>query len=171
VDIVSDGEMRRWYFVQSFYSRFEGLELEEPLRKQGVYGYDSPPRYHPVERLRAPSGLGIVDEFHYLRRNTDRAIKATCPGPLTLTIHIRLKDDRIYKDRLELAYEVADTVNAELKALVAAGATFIQIDEPSYSIIPGSSKEWIKLFNRTVAGVEAKIALHVCFGNLGSRPR
>src|SRR5438874_6342796 len=111
VDIVSDGEMRRWYFVQSFYSRFEGLELEEPLRKQGVYGYDSPPRYHPVERLRAPRGLGIVDEFHYLRQNTERAIKATCPGPLTLTIHIRLKDDRLYKDRLELAYEVADTVN------------------------------------------------------------
>jgi 5-methyltetrahydropteroyltriglutamate--homocysteine methyltransferase len=171
IDIVTDGEMRRWYFVQSFYGRFEGLEGEEPLRKQGVYGYDSPPRYHPVARLRVPHGLGIVEEFQYLQRNTERAIKATCPGPLTLTIHIRLKDDRVYKDRLELAYEVSGAVNAELKALVQAGATFIQLDEPSYSIIPGSSREWINLFNQTVAGVDAKIALHVCFGNLGSRPR
>jgi 5-methyltetrahydropteroyltriglutamate--homocysteine methyltransferase len=171
VDIITDGEMRRWYFVQSFYNRFQGLEQEEPLRKQGVYGYDSPPRYHPVERLQVPQGLGIVEEFRYLQQNTDRPIKATCPGPLTLTIHIRLKDDRLYKDRLELAYEVSDAVNAELKALVAAGATYIQLDEPSFSIIPGSSRDWIDLFNRTVAGVEAKLALHVCFGNLGSRPR
>ncbi len=171
VDIISDGEMRRWYFVQSFYGKMDGLEPEEPLRKTGVYGYDSVPRYHPVRRITVPHGLGIVEEYKYLRAHTTRRTKATCPGPLTLTIHIRLKDDRVYKDRLELAWEFAEVINAELKGLVDAGADFIQIDEPSYSIIPGTLSDYVQLFNRAVEGVRAKIALHICFGNLASRPR
>ena len=36
VDVITDGEMRRWYFVQSFYKRFEGLESIGVLRKVGV---------------------------------------------------------------------------------------------------------------------------------------
>ena len=171
VDVITDGEMRRWYFVQSFYRRFEGLEARATLRKTGVYGYDSVPRWWPVERIRVPDGLGIVEEYQYAKAVSEKPLKATCPGPLTLTIHIGLKDDTIYKDRMELAYEFADCVNRELKGLVEAGATFIQLDEPSFSIVPGSSEDWIDLFNRTVGGVDAKIGLHICFGNLGSRPR
>ncbi|HEX2514363.1 MAG TPA: methionine synthase, partial [Chloroflexota bacterium] len=49
IDVVTDGEMRRWYFVQGFYDGFTGLETLPPLRTQGVYGYDSPPRYRPLE--------------------------------------------------------------------------------------------------------------------------
>ncbi|HXH08272.1 MAG TPA: methionine synthase [Alphaproteobacteria bacterium] len=171
VDVITDGEMRRWMFVQGFYRYFHGLEQEEPLRKMGVYGYDSPVRYHLVEPITAPGGLGVVEEFRYLQAHTERPIKVTCPGPLTLGIHIRLKDTRVYQDRLELSYALACIVNRELKRVVAAGAQFIQIDEPSYAIIPGEIKQWIDLFNTTVEGVEAKIALHICFGNLASRPR
>ena len=48
---------------------------------------------------------------------------------------------------------------------------FIQLDEPSFAIIPGSLNDWLELYNACVDGVDAKLALHVCFGNLGSRPR
>jgi 5-methyltetrahydropteroyltriglutamate--homocysteine methyltransferase len=171
IDVITDGEMRRWYFVQSFYQRFTGLEPVGVLRKVGVYGYDSAPRYRPTQRLTVPQGLGIVDEFTYLRQHTRSKVKATCPGPLTLTIHIQLKDDRVYRNRLDLAWEMAGAVNAELKALVDAGATFIQLDEPSFAIIPGETAEWVRLVNAALDGVRAKLALHVCFGNLGSRPR
>ena len=61
--------------------------------------------------------------------------------------------------------------HAELKALVAAGADYIQVDEPSAAIVPGQIDEYVKMFNACVAGVQAKIAYHVCFGNLLSRPR
>jgi 5-methyltetrahydropteroyltriglutamate--homocysteine methyltransferase len=171
VDVITDGEMRRWYFVQSFYKRFEGLESVGVLRKVGVYGYDSAPRYRPLQRLAVPHGLGIVEEFDYLKRNTNSRIKATCPGPLTLTIHIQLRDTSIYKNRLDLAWEMAGAVNAELKALAAAGAELIQIDEPSFAIIPGEAAEWVRVLNAALDGVPAKLAVHVCFGNLGSRPR
>ena len=55
--------------------------------------------------------------------------------------------------------------------MVDNGANFIQIDEPSFAIVPGELNEWIKLFNETVKNVKAKIALHICFGNLASRSR
>ncbi len=45
IDLITDGEMRRWKFVQSFYSRMTGLTSQEPLRILGPEGYDSVPRY------------------------------------------------------------------------------------------------------------------------------
>lgn len=170
VDIITDGEMRRWMFVQSFYSRMTGLERQAPLRKQGPNAYDSVPRYVARERISVPHGLGIVEEFNFLKAHTTTATKATCPGPATISIHVRERPS-VYKNRLELANEFVKPINAELKALVEAGAGYIQIDEPSHSIIGGSAKDYVDLFNRTVEGVNARIALHICFGNLASRPR
>jgi 5-methyltetrahydropteroyltriglutamate--homocysteine methyltransferase len=169
IDIISDGEMRRWYFVQSFYKRMTGIVEEAPLRTVGLYGYDSPQRYRATEKVTIPEGLGIVEEYLYAKAHTDKPIKVTCPGPLTLTMHIR--PGEAYKSRLDLAWDVAQVINAELKALEAAGAEFIQLDEPSFAIIPGELNEWVSLYNSTVQGINAKLALHVCFGNLASRPR
>ena len=169
VDIISDGEMRRWYFVQSFYRRMSSLAEEPPLRKVGLYGYDSPQRYRAVGKVTVPEGLGIVEEFEYAKAHTSKPLKATCPGPLTLTMHIQPGD--AYKSRMEVGWEFAGVINAELKALVEAGADYIQLDEPSFAIIPGELQEWLNLYNAAVEGVNAKLALHVCFGNLASRPR
>ena len=62
IDIITDGEMRRWYFVQSFYRRMENLIERPPLRKVGVYGYDSPKRYIATDKVSIPDGLGITEE-------------------------------------------------------------------------------------------------------------
>ena len=169
IDIITDGEMRRSHFVQSFYKKMDGIVQDPPLRLTGIEGYDSPPRYHTTKKVKIPKGLGIIEEFKYLKTQTNKPLKVTCPGPLTLTIHIRPKEG--YKDRLELAWDFVDVINSELKELVKLGAEFIQIDEPSYAIIPGSDKDWIELYNACVKDINAKIALHVCFGNFSSRPR
>src|SRR5262249_37885750 len=73
--------------------------------------------------------------------------------------------------RLALCWDLVPAVNTELKALAAAGADWIQIDEPSAAIVPGQLGEYVKMFNAAVEGVRAKIGYHVCFGNLLSRPR
>jgi 5-methyltetrahydropteroyltriglutamate--homocysteine methyltransferase len=172
IDIVCDGEMRRFFFVQTFYGKMEGLEPIEPLRKTGLYAYDSAPRYRPVRKIAIPRGLGVVDEFRYLTTQTERPVKATVPGPVTLSIHIQLRPGDAYQgDRLALCWDMVPAVNAELKALVDAGADYIQIDEPSAAIVPGQIDEYVKMFNACVDGVRARIAYHVCFGNLLSRPR
>jgi 5-methyltetrahydropteroyltriglutamate--homocysteine methyltransferase len=172
IDIVCDGEMRRFFFVQTFYGRMEGLEAVEPLRKTGLYAYDSVPRYRVCSRIEVPGGLGTVDDFRYLRTQTDRPTKATLPGPVTLSIHIQTRPGDAYdRDRLALTWDLVPAVRAELLALAAAGADYIQIDEPSAAIVPGQIDDYVKMFNACVEGVTARIALHVCFGNLLSRPR
>ena len=173
IDTITDGEMRRWYFVQNFYGRMEGLVERPVLRKTGLYAYDSVPRYRVQDRVQVPQGLGIVEEYQFLKQNAGegQAIKACCPGPLTLTMHIQLRDGDPYQDRVELGYEFAGAINRELKALEELGCQEFQIDEPSFGIIPGKLSNCVDLINTALEGVNARKNLHLCFGNLGSRPR
>src|SRR5262245_3728962 len=162
VDVICDGEMRRFFFVQTFYAKMDGLDPIEPLRKTGLYAYDSAPRYRPRERIKVPRGLGVVDEFRYLKTQTDKPVKATCPGPVTLSIHVQLRPGDPYdNDRLALCWDFVPAINAELRALADAGADYIQIDEPSAAIVPGQIGEYVKVFNAWGEGVRARIAYHV----------
>ena len=169
VDIVSDGEMRRVNFIVGFYGRLRGIEAMEPPRKMGAPHWDTEEPYRVVERITAPEGLGIVGDFRLARQATRHPMKATCPGPITLSIPLRRGG--VYGSHEAMVEDLVPIVNAELKGLVEAGADFIQIDEPNFAMRQGEAKPWIEIFNATVKGVKAKIALHVCFGNLTSRPR
>ncbi|MFQ3632969.1 methionine synthase [Roseiflexus sp.] len=169
VDIVSDGEMRRaGFFTAAFYGFLTGLRELPPQRRIGVAGHDQRESYEAVEPITAPAGLGLAAEFDYVKQRTTRPIKMPCPGPFTLAGRIR--PGALYKTRWEVAEALAPIINAELKALVAAGCTFIQIDEPSIAVHPDAPRTFVELFNATVAGVDAKIGLHLCFGNYVGRP-
>src|SRR5579883_2168412 len=149
VDVVSDGEMRRaGFFTAEFYAHLTGLRVLEPIS--------------------APQGLGVVAEYQYARNRTKHPIKVTIPGPFTLSG--RLVTGRVYKQRLDAAWAFVPILNAELKALVEAGADFIQIDEPSPAIHPESKAEFAALFNAAVKGITARLAAHLCFGNYAGRP-
>ena len=168
VDVLTTGEMPRVRFIRSFYTRITGLRTITPSRQVGVPHYDSYTSFEPEERLAAPEGLGIVEEWQLARRLTDRPLKATCPGPYTLLVPMRTGGP--YRDRDSLVADVTAIVNRELRALAGAGAELIQIDEPNFVILGGEAKRLVEIFNATVDGVRAKITLHVCFGNLHGRP-
>jgi len=172
LDILTDGEIGRQRFLWNVVERFEGLKLIPPARKLGMISYDSAPHFETQTKVSAPSGLGLIEEYRFVRTLTARPLKICCPGPLTLALPITIRDAYPRNDILPLLYDLADLVNAELRQLVAEGATFIQIDEPSAT---GGTRdvpvnEVVKIFNRTVEGVKAKIALHICFGNNQGRP-
>ncbi|MBZ0283234.1 MAG: methionine synthase [Anaerolineae bacterium] len=169
VDIITDGEMRRiGFFTAEFYSHMTGLTEMPPRRKMGVVGHDQRESYEAAEPVQAPNGLGLVEEYEYLKTHTNHPIKMPIPGPYTLAG--RIKPGAVYKDRMEVSYALAEIINREMKALVAAGADFIQVDEPSYAVHAHSPKAFVDLFNTTVAGVNAKIGVHLCFGNFVGRP-
>ena len=90
------------------------------------------------------------------------------PGPYTLLVPLRLGG--AYRDKDTLLADLVAIVNAECRALVEAGADFIQVDEPHHGMYAGSVHDVTRGINQAVAGVEAKIAVHVCFGNLYGRP-
>ena len=171
LDILSDGEIRRQRFLWNVVEKLSGLSVVPAQRKLGVMSYDSAPRFETVERVGAPDGFGLVQEYTDVRKLTRKPIKVCCPGPLTIVMPITPKGG-YDGDYMPLLYDLAELVNRELKQVVAAGATFIQIDEPSAvgrtPVLP--VEETVALFNRTVEGLEAKIALHICFGNNQGRP-
>jgi 5-methyltetrahydropteroyltriglutamate--homocysteine methyltransferase len=169
IDIITDGEVRRLDgYVDSYYAIIEGIRPLPVRRKLGPWGYDQQTRYEAVGPIETPpGGLGIVKEFEYLRARTTRATKATCAGPLTFGS--RIFPGTVYAGVVDIAERFADVINAELQALVAAGADFIQIDEPARGNVTG--EEMARLFNRATEGVRARLAFHICFGNRYGRSR
>ena len=169
LDIITDGEVRRLDgYVDSYYAIIKGIEPLPVRRKAGPWGYDQQTRYEAVGRIEAPAGgLGIIKEFAYLKAHTSRRTKATCAGPLTFGS--RIHPGTIYKGVVDVAERFADVINEELKGLVAAGADFIQLDEPARGNVSG--EEMARLFNRAIEGVKARLAFHICFGNRFGRSR
>ena len=169
VDVVTDGEMRRFgAFFRTYLRRINGIAMLPPERTLGDQGYDTKESYEVTGKISAPQGLGIVAEFRYLKEHATKPTKATCTGPTTFAAGVRIKSG--YRDQKELAWDFVSIINRELKALVAAGADFIQVDEPAFSEIHKDGKEMATIFNATVDGVKAKIAMHICFGNHRGRP-
>lgn len=172
IDVISDGEMRRTAgYYRGYMDRIENLPpaKQPPLRQLGLIHYDFIRRRDVVGPIGASEGLGIVEEFKFLKQHTKKPVKATCAGPLNFARECNIIGH--YKSLFDLAYDFAKIINAELKGLAAAGADFIQVDEPSYVHLKEEPTEMAKLFNATVEGVKAKVALHVCFGTHAGRPR
>jgi len=168
IDVLTTGEMGRVRFIIGFYDHLKGIRTMDEPRKLGQPHWDTNTPFEVVERVAAPAGLGIVDEFKLARSLTGKPLKATVPGPYTLMFPLRLGGG--YRDRDSLLADLVGIVNAECRALVAAGADFIQIDEPHSGMYAGTAPNFTQGVNRAVEGVAAKIAVHVCFGNLYGRP-
>ncbi len=168
IDVITDGEMRRNDFNLGFYQRIRGVEPLPAPRLLGPEGHDQRGKWRVNEPITAPDGLGCLEDFAYVLSIADRPVKAAVPGPFTLSG--RMQTGGVYQDRLEAAWAFVPIVNAECKSLVQAGATLIQVDEPSVAVYPERLGECVELFNAAVEGVNARIASHLCFGNFRGRP-
>ena len=169
VDILSDGEMRRVDFIVSFPKRLRGIRELPQARRLGAEGHDQRPKYAIEGPLAAPDGLGIVEEFRFLRKRVEGPVKITVPGPHTLAGRL-VADGQNYKTRDDITYALAPIVRRELEDLAKAGADLIQIDEPSIACYKENLQSFARIFNETVKGIDAKLAIHLCFGNYRARP-
>src|SRR5437588_1645897 len=88
LDVITDGEQTRLDFNLSFYGYLEGIELEgKPPRRWGPPAHDQRGKHVITGELRAPRGLGAVEEFQRLQRlaPSGPTLKASVPGPYTLS--------------------------------------------------------------------------------------
>src|SRR6478609_5702960 len=173
VDIVSDGEMRRaGFFTAEFYRHVTGVRALPPARRLGAGAHDQQHRFEVLEPIAAPDGLGVVAEYRYAVTRTTRPLKVTLPGPYTLSGRLTYGPGQVYATRNAAAEAFVPILRAELDGLVAAGADFIQIDEPSPAIHPEAPADFSALFNAAVAPVvgRARLGAHLCFGNYLGRP-
>ena len=183
LDVVTDGEQTRLDFNLSFYGYLEGIDLEShPPRRFGPPAHDQRGKHRVTGELRAPRGLGAVEEFQRAQRllatHASRVgthglpvLKASVPGPYTLSG--RLLPNEQYKDRWALTEALLPLVRSELEALVKAGCREICVDEPSMSCYAHREdpKRFVDLFNRTVEPIvgRCRIGTHLCFGNYKAR--
>ncbi len=175
IDVISDGEMRRaGFFTAEFYRHLTGLRALEPARRLGAGAHDQQHRFAVVEPIAAPDGLGVVDEFRFARTRTTRPLRVTLPGPFTLSGRLTSGPGEVYPTRVAAAEAFVPILAAEIAGLVSAGATLIQVDDPSPAIHPDAPGDFAGLFNAAVApalGVPGvRLAAHLCFGNYLGRP-
>jgi len=173
IDIVSDGEMRRaGFFTAEFYRHLTGVRALPADRRLGAGGHDQQHRFEVTEPIAAPDGLGVVAEFRYAVSRATRPLKVTIPGPYTLSGRLRTGAGEVYRERNAAAEAFVPILRAEVEGLVAAGASFIQIDDPSPAIHPDAPSDFAALFNAVVEPVAGRVRLgaHLCFGNYLGRP-
>ncbi|MGA7262592.1 MAG: uroporphyrinogen decarboxylase family protein [Stellaceae bacterium] len=160
IDIITDGEIRRESYSNRFATALSGIDLDNPAAVPGRTGgsVTVPRVVGPIRWLRPVEGRDV----EFLRRNTDRTIKITLPGPFTMS---RQAKNEYYEDEEELVMDYAAAVNAELRDLKAAGADVIQLDEPWVQARPDEARRLaLPAINRALEGIPGPTALHLCFG-------
>ncbi|HYL55405.1 MAG TPA: uroporphyrinogen decarboxylase family protein [Gemmatimonadales bacterium] len=160
IDIITDGEIRRESYSNRFATALEGMDLDNPGTALDRTGHPNPvPRVvGPIRRTRPVE----VRDVQFLRANTDRTIKATLPGPFTMS---QQAQDDYYHDEEALAMALAEAVNEEVRALFEAGADVVQLDEPYLQARSEKASRFaVKAINRALEGITGTTALHTCFG-------
>ncbi len=160
IDIITDGEIRRESYSNRFATALEGMDLDNPGTALDRTGHPNPVprvvgpirRVHPVE----------VRDVEFLRSTTTKTIKATLPGPFTMS---QQAQDDFYHDEEALAMALAEAVNEEVRDLFAAGADVVQLDEPYLQARAEKAQRFaVKAINRALDGIGGTTALHTCFG-------
>jgi 5-methyltetrahydropteroyltriglutamate--homocysteine methyltransferase len=182
IDIVSDGELRRDNDVDYFLARIPGVHIPQRAKTDYFDYYDAevvrplpegPLTEGPLTGAGAGPGaspglgLGLADDFRFTRQLTQRPVKFSFTGPFSLSRRIR---DGAYSQPGDLVRALARRLNAEARELAAAGADFLQIDEPFLAGYPEHVELAVEAVNLVVEGVPATWALHVCYGNRYARP-
>ena len=159
--VIGDGEQSRQHFVHGFLERVAGIDFEHKV-EMGIRN----DRYKAmVPQVVAPLQLmGRVHETEarFLRAHTQRKIKFTLPGPMTIVDTVA---DRFYGDRVKMAFAFAELLNQEALALQADGVDVIQFDEPAFNVYMDDAADWgVKALERAAQGLSCTTAVHICYG-------
>jgi 5-methyltetrahydropteroyltriglutamate--homocysteine methyltransferase len=160
LDIITDGEIRRESYSNRFATALDGMDIDNPGTAIDRTGHPNPvPRVTGKIRRNRPVE---VEDLAFLRRNTERKVKITLPGPFTMA---QQAQNDFYADQRALALDLAEAVRAEIADLFAAGADLVQIDEPYLQARAEQAREYaIEAIDRALAGAAGPVALHTCFG-------
>jgi 5-methyltetrahydropteroyltriglutamate--homocysteine methyltransferase len=188
---VTDGEFRRTYFHIDFLEQLQGVETRGGLTAHfhGAKGdVDfAPPVLHVTGKVRHVVPIQVAD-FEYLKSVTKRTPKVTIPSPTML--HFRGGRDAIsrqaYPDLEAFFADVGAAYRAEIKALAAAGCTYLQLDDTNLAYLCDPKmregarsrgddpnelpRRYARLINMAVAERPPgmTICTHLCRGNFKS---
>ena len=125
LDLIADGQVR-WDDDQTHIARgLEGFEIG------GLVRYFDTNTYYRQPTVSGPVGWRkpvLVRDYEFAAAHSAKPVKAMLTGPYTLAA---LSTDSHYGDRRRLVLDLAQALHQEAQALAAAGAPFIQVNEPA----------------------------------------
>ena len=193
LEVVTDGEFRRFMFTGSFYDSVDGLQVGgdgvpffdadgNELRYQGLPVVNS-----RLRKIDSPA----VRETEFLRSITDARFKVTFPCGSFFELPFVYKNgvtEKVYDSHEELVGHMMSIQREQIDEAVAAGLKYVQLDYPLYPMLldqqyldifaamDGSTFD--SLMDRCIAADRAIIdglpddvtrAIHLCRGNWKSR--
>jgi 5-methyltetrahydropteroyltriglutamate--homocysteine methyltransferase len=164
LDVVTDGEQRRRHYIWGFFEGLEGIDtinLGKRMQRGGRYHKEiSAARMVGEPEWRGPI---FADAMRATGRMTDKPVKVTLPGPMTIVDS--LIDTIGGRSEEQLALRFAELLNREALSLQEAGAAVIQFDEPAFNVYVDKVKDWgIAALERAAQDVAVTKAVHICYG-------
>lgn len=177
LDYVFDGEVHRIEMYEhpirnsngfTFYGHVRSFDSKYYLKAAatGEVGFLRP--YH-------------LEEYEYISKIAKKPVKVPITGPYTLadwsfnehylkkvgrTHRTQSPKDRLSEARRELTLDIAEKIiRPNIKALLKAGASVIQIDEPAATTKPDEAELFAEAFNEATKGLQASFPVHVCFSD------
>ncbi len=165
MDVIGDGEQARQHFVHGFLEQVDGIDFENKVTmgiRNNRYDAQVPQVVGPL-RLK---GRVHALEARIARAHTQRTLKFTLPGPMTIVDTVA---DRFYgvgqEGKIKMAFAFAELLNQEALALQADGVDIIQFDEPAFNVYMEDAADWgVQALERAVQGLTCKTAVHICYG-------
>ena len=189
IDVVTDGEQRRYAFFGHLIDSFDGFDKEGgwaiPFRdeKGEELVFKRPVVVEKLRRRRSMCG----EEWTFLRGVAKRPGKVTMiSAQQAAAYYDPEKSKGAYKTRDEYLADIVDVSRREVEELVRLGCTYVQIDAPQYAALldpkmregyrkRGSDPEelidrCIELDNAIIEGHPGiTFAMHICRGNNQSK--
>ena len=164
IDIPTDGEQRRENYIHYHCRHLNGFDFDNLTSRDlrdGAYEAELPTIIGKI----SPKGNNFLNrDFEIASQFTDRPVKITIPGPMTI---MDTTANKHYGNEKQLACDLADALNFEIKALVDAGCKFIQVDEPVFARNVTRALDFgVECLDRCFHGVPDEITriMHMCCG-------
>ncbi|WML42790.1 cobalamin-independent methionine synthase II family protein [Neobacillus sp. PS3-40] len=206
IDIVSDGEQRRDNYISFVAEHLNNVRMlsvselldyvEDKASFEEILGTLDVPAFS----MSNPAAEGkisrkkplVLNDFLFLKKHTDKAVKVALPGPylLTRSMWVEGLSKDAYPTKEDLAVDIVKVLREELEDLIASGAEFVQFDEPVLTEIVFTKKNANRTFmcgaltakadaeeeiafalglmNQVTEGMlgrGTRISVHVCRGN------
>jgi len=147
IDIISDGQVRG-DMIQAFSGKLPGVKGQDIVGK-----------------IQPASGAITAGDTKYAKSKS-LYVKGIITGPSTLAHGLHISTP-MYRNKEELALDLAAALAVEAKYLEAAGVTLLQIDEPIFSTGVADLAVGKQAIDLITGAVKVPTCMHVC-GNLAN---
>ena len=130
IDVVNDGQIRWDDLFAPFARSWSGVS-RGPLER--YYDNNTYYRQPVVSGPISTDGRTLLGDFAFAQGAATRHLKAAVCGPLTFAT---LAVDEHYRSLETLTLAVADALATEIRALGAAGATLVDVEDPALVAAP-----------------------------------